>query len=284
MLTVIIAAGGRGLRMGAGQNKLLLPLAGEPLLCRTVSRLQRWSPLAEIVVVAHPREVTLWQELLPTQRYPKVAAIVPGGATRTASIWAGLQAVSPGAEWIAIHDGARPLVPVTDLEQLWELRSPGKGIILGTAVHEAIKEVALTRVTSGSLPSSEQLLASPFGATKGGEHPDWPPFSGESSSEVFTQPAQGQTVAMVAPVPRSTLWHSQTPQLFEAKVIQAAYREVALPAISAGQDLFTDDAEVAFAWGCPIEILPGWRYNIKITQPEDLPISEIIWREQERQG
>ena len=66
-----------------------------------------------------------------------------------------------------------------------------------------------------------------------------------------------------SPVNRDGLVLVQTPQLFDAGVLKAAYRQPFSPA-------FTDDASVVEAAGGTVHIIPGDRINLKITTPDDL--------------
>ena len=61
----------------------------------------------------------------------------------------------------------------------------------------------------------------------------------------------------------------QTPQVFEAQILKAAYRQDYVPA-------FTDDASVVEAFGHKISIVEGNKENIKITTPLDLEIGELF--------
>ena len=104
----ILVAAGTARRMG-GRDKILLPLDGRSALSRCLQTFNRNAVVDEIVVVTRP-------ELLePVSRlcahYPKARMVVPGGASRTDSVLLGLEAVSQQAQLVAVHDGARPLVP-----------------------------------------------------------------------------------------------------------------------------------------------------------------------------
>lgn len=68
------------------------------------------------------------------------------------------------------------------------------------------------------------------------------------------------------PVPRDGMMLVQTPQLFEAGVLKAAYQQ-------AFSTAFTDDASVVEASGVPVHLVPGDRINLKITTPEDLRLA-----------
>ncbi|MDZ4288213.1 MAG: 2-C-methyl-D-erythritol 4-phosphate cytidylyltransferase [Prosthecobacter sp.] len=108
MTSAIIVAAGSSSRMGF--NKLLAPLAGVPVLLRTLQAFEACAEIAEVVVVAGDavREaLTAW---LTDGELAKLATVIPGGAARHLSVWAGIQACSAAADLIAVHDGARPLI------------------------------------------------------------------------------------------------------------------------------------------------------------------------------
>jgi 2-C-methyl-D-erythritol 4-phosphate cytidylyltransferase/2-C-methyl-D-erythritol 2,4-cyclodiphosphate synthase len=106
----VIVAAGRGTRMGAPANKVLLPLQGQPVLTWSVRAFAEGATITEIVVVAHPEETAAVSALLETAAVAKVAGVVPGGAERGDSVRAGLAALPPAVAHVAVHDGARPLV------------------------------------------------------------------------------------------------------------------------------------------------------------------------------
>ena len=139
MLSMIVVAAGQGERMGAGINKVRLPLAGEPLLCRCLERLHACKLIDEFILVAHDDDLDYWNDLQIQQRFPRLSSIVCGGDTRTASVSAGLSAVSPLADWVAIHDAARPLIRVEDLERLFAAREGALAAILALPVLDTLK-------------------------------------------------------------------------------------------------------------------------------------------------
>lgn len=68
---------------------------------------------------------------------------------------------------------------------------------------------------------------------------------------------------------RSELFGAQTPQLFKSETIKAAY---ALPYDTS----FTDDASVVRAYGAAVKYVPGEKFNIKITTPDDLLLARAL--------
>lgn len=105
----VIVAAGSASRM-EGTDKIFALLDRLPVICRTLDAFERCALVDEVVVVTRGECVERMSRLCPA--YGKVRLVVPGGATRMESVLAGVRAVSEGAELIAVHDGARPLVPV----------------------------------------------------------------------------------------------------------------------------------------------------------------------------
>ncbi len=101
----IVAAAGSGLRLGADLPKALVPLAGRPLVAWSVDAL-RAGGVAEIVVAVPAEQRDAFAAALPAD-----VRLVDGGASRTASVRAGLDAATAGADVVLVHDAARPLTP-----------------------------------------------------------------------------------------------------------------------------------------------------------------------------
>lgn len=115
--TVVIPAAGKGKRMNAGKNKLLLELDGRPLVVHTLSVFEKDPDCEEIVVVANSEEKETIRSLTSRYGISKVRQIVSGGAERQNSVYEGLKAC--GDEGIVlIHDGARPFVTMSLIHRL----------------------------------------------------------------------------------------------------------------------------------------------------------------------
>ncbi|QXI63827.1 Bifunctional enzyme IspD/IspF [Paracoccus marcusii] len=98
----LITAAGRGTRAGNGLPKQWRDLAGRPVLDRTLAA---FAGFERIVLVVHPDD--MGQAIA---RYAGGITIVAGAETRAASVRAGLTALQGQASHVLIHDGARPLV------------------------------------------------------------------------------------------------------------------------------------------------------------------------------
>ncbi|KAB2638101.1 MAG: 2-C-methyl-D-erythritol 4-phosphate cytidylyltransferase [Verrucomicrobia bacterium] len=110
--TAIIVAAGSSQRMGF--DKLAAPLAGMPVLRRTLEAFLAADCVAEIIVVCSAERWQLLEDA-GADRCTKPLRRVDGGATRQESVANGLAAVAAGAAWVAVHDGARPLVSPEDI-------------------------------------------------------------------------------------------------------------------------------------------------------------------------
>jgi 2-C-methyl-D-erythritol 4-phosphate cytidylyltransferase / 2-C-methyl-D-erythritol 2,4-cyclodiphosphate synthase len=105
----IIVAAGRGVRAGGGLPKQYRDLAGRSVLARTVAAFDTHPAVGEIVVVRNADDAGLFAAAGIAGEKP--LRDVVGGATRVASVRAGLAAVSGALPFVLIHDAARPLVP-----------------------------------------------------------------------------------------------------------------------------------------------------------------------------
>lgn len=106
-ITAIVLAGGSGKRMGAALKKQYLSLAGRPVLYYSLKAFQD-SRADKIILVSNEKEYCM-KEIVQKYGLDKVAEIVPGGAERVDSSYAGLRAAE-GSDYVLIHDGARPFL------------------------------------------------------------------------------------------------------------------------------------------------------------------------------
>jgi 2-C-methyl-D-erythritol 4-phosphate cytidylyltransferase len=122
--------------------KAFAPLAGRPLLAESLERLELSGWIDSIVVVAPPE----WEEpvilLAEELGCGKVAASVPGGETRAASVRVGVGEVPDEAAVILVHDAARPLLPDEVIERVLAALNEGfDGAVPGLPVADTVKRV-----------------------------------------------------------------------------------------------------------------------------------------------
>jgi 2-C-methyl-D-erythritol 4-phosphate cytidylyltransferase len=127
--------------MGGRQPKQYLVLGGAPLLVHTLRALARCPSIEGAVVVVPEDRIDATQSLLRRFRVPRVLAVVAGGDERQDSVQLGLEAVSPEAAWVVVHDAVRPMITPDLVERvLAAARIPGAATC-GWPVRETVKLV-----------------------------------------------------------------------------------------------------------------------------------------------
>jgi len=139
-LRVVIAAAGIGSRMGSKINKQYLNLNSRPILTYSLNVFEDFKAVDEIVIVAHAREVEYCEkEVVKKYGYRKISRVIAGGEMRQDSVWAGLQCLDKNSEYVAVHDGARPLFTSHLLESLLGEAREWGAAIPGVAARDTMK-------------------------------------------------------------------------------------------------------------------------------------------------
>ncbi len=107
-VSCIVAAGGSSRRMG--ENKLFMEIGGIPVIARTMMTLDESNFIDEIIVSAREEDMLAIGDLVKQFCINKVKAIVKGGRERAESVKAAISEISADCDFVAVHDGARPLV------------------------------------------------------------------------------------------------------------------------------------------------------------------------------
>ena len=116
--SAVILAAGSSERMGF--DKLFCMLEEKPVLARTILAFEQSPNVDEIVLVTKAEQIERLADLCREYGFQKVTAVVCGGKTRMESALAGVSAVSTDADWIAVHDGARPFVTEELIQRILE--------------------------------------------------------------------------------------------------------------------------------------------------------------------
>jgi 2-C-methyl-D-erythritol 4-phosphate cytidylyltransferase len=138
----LIPAGGTGTRLGAGQAKQYVMLAGKPMLWHAVASVAL-APIENVFVVLAPEDREFarhdWSAF-----QGRLEPLYCGGATRRDSVYNGLVAAMAAVDaddWVLVHDAARPCLPKQDLESLIrETRDDGIGGILALPAADTVKK------------------------------------------------------------------------------------------------------------------------------------------------
>ncbi|MCC7139930.1 MAG: 2-C-methyl-D-erythritol 4-phosphate cytidylyltransferase [Planctomycetes bacterium] len=107
---LVLTAAGASTRFGGGPSKVLRPLAGVPVLARAARAFREALGALPTVVTGRPEDLEALRALARSEPALVGAVVVTGGATRQASVAAGVFALPPGVDVVLVHDAARPLV------------------------------------------------------------------------------------------------------------------------------------------------------------------------------
>ena len=115
----VIVAAGSSERFGGSVPKQFREICGRPLLAWTIDRFEA-APAIDQVVVVVPENHLLFttRQVLDPFGFMKVAKVVSGGPSRRDSVWKGLQTLPSSTEYVAIHDGVRPLTTPGDIDRV----------------------------------------------------------------------------------------------------------------------------------------------------------------------
>lgn len=154
-VVVVVLGAGSGHRVGAGVNKVLLPLGDRPLLAWSVTHALATSGVDRVVVVTAPSERDeVAQALTPylPEAGPEVA-LVDGGPSRHASEWNALRAVAAHLaddDVVVVHDGARPLADAALFDAVVAAAREHGGALPAAPAHGLL--------TSSLQPAPEQVV------------------------------------------------------------------------------------------------------------------------------
>jgi 2-C-methyl-D-erythritol 4-phosphate cytidylyltransferase len=135
--TAIIVAAGSGSRFNSDTPKQFLEINGKAVIEHTIRRFVDAPSINEIVVVLGADRV----ESFDRSRFAKITTIVAGGDTRAESVANGIAAVSEDTNLIAVHDGARPLVSIDEIEQTINAAKKTGAACLVAPVTDTIKSI-----------------------------------------------------------------------------------------------------------------------------------------------
>jgi len=138
--TIIIVAGGKGLRMGSDLPKQFIPMQGKPVLMHTIAVFHQWDATAELVLVIPQDQQEYWCMLCRELNFTIPHRTVWGGETRFHSTRNGLRTVE-GDGLIAVHDGVRPFVSPAIITACFRAAETHGAAIPVTPVIESIREI-----------------------------------------------------------------------------------------------------------------------------------------------
>lgn len=153
-VNAIILAAGRGTRMGGHGSKVLLPVAGRPLILHTLDRFGSSREVGRAVLVVPHGDLRTYEVLLEGSRVQGLeVGVRPGGVRRQDSVRAGLEALDPDCEFVIVHDGARPFAAADLIDRCARESRRDRSVTAAVPARNTIKTVFDGQVTE-TLPRS----------------------------------------------------------------------------------------------------------------------------------
>ena len=140
---VIVVAGGKGTRFGAAVPKLLVPLAGEPIIAHTLRAVAK-SNARGVILVANSDYLGRFRAIAQQTCGEKLIGVVPGGATRKDSVRAGMNAlaeVCSSDDVVLVHDGARPFASPSLFARCSEMAYKHGAAVVAVPVVDTLKVI-----------------------------------------------------------------------------------------------------------------------------------------------
>lgn len=138
--SVIIVAGGKGLRMGSELPKQFLPIGGKPVLMRTLEVFRKYNADMQIILVLPQEQQDFWKQLCDEHSFTVAHTVVCGGETRFHSVKNGLAQVH-GQGLVGVHDGVRPFVSIEVIGQCYALAEMHKAVIPVIDIVETVRHL-----------------------------------------------------------------------------------------------------------------------------------------------
>lgn len=151
---IIIVAGGKGLRMGSDIPKQFLPIAGKPVLMRTIERFHHFSEALQIILVLPKAQQAYWHGLCEQYQFDVPYLLADGGETRFHSVQHGLALIPDDAQGVVgVHDGVRPFPAIDVIRRCYDTARTAKAVIPVTPVVETLRHI-----TEGTKPRGDYRL------------------------------------------------------------------------------------------------------------------------------
>ncbi len=139
----IIVAGGSGSRMNSEIPKQFLLLANKPVLFHTLEAFAAAAPL-ELILVLPENQISYWERLRQDYNWHLPHQVVAGGDTRFHSVKKGLELVSDPDSLIAVHDGVRPLVTASLINNCFEEAGLFGSAVAAVPLKDSIRAIGPT--------------------------------------------------------------------------------------------------------------------------------------------
>ena len=158
MVSAIILAAGSSARMN-GINKQLEKIGDTPVFVMSALKFEKSDKVGEIIIAAPEDDIARYEKMARNFGVSKLTAVVGGGETRFQSVMKSLEKVSPKADYIAFHDGARPLIETEDIDRVISDAEKYNAAIAAAPAVDTIKMVGSNGFVEETVPREKLYCA-----------------------------------------------------------------------------------------------------------------------------
>ena len=140
-VSAIIVAAGQARRLGGATRKQFILIDGVPVIVLTLKAFEIAERIREVVIAARQEDIPQMYALIQDYEITKVKQIITGGETRQESVFRAIAQVDENADFLAIHDGARPLIRPQEIDLAVSAAVEHGAAALGVPVKDTVKQV-----------------------------------------------------------------------------------------------------------------------------------------------
>jgi 2-C-methyl-D-erythritol 4-phosphate cytidylyltransferase len=144
--SVIIPAAGKGERFGGGEKKTFAKLDGRPVFLRTIEAFLNREDVCQTILAVAPEDMEQMKTSFGANLGFMGVKLVQGGDRRVDTVRAALGAVVEAAEFVAVHDAARPCVTVDWIDAVFAEAQKSGAAILAAPLVGTLKRVGPSKV------------------------------------------------------------------------------------------------------------------------------------------
>ena len=149
---VILPAAGQSSRFrGFQRKKPFVELKGRPIWVRTAEHFLKRPDVSQTILVVAPEDLEWFLETFKANLDCMDITVVPGGKSRAESVRNGISAITEPADFIAVHDAARPLLTAKWIDQIFSAAVTYQAAVPGLKISSTVKRISKDAIISATV-------------------------------------------------------------------------------------------------------------------------------------
>lgn len=140
---IIVTAGGKGVRMGAGVNKIFLPLLDQPIIIHTLLTLETHPLIDKIIITIPDDDFKKLERIVQKSKFKKVIKLIPTSGERQQNTHKALAWIKENGvnfnDLVGIHNAVNPLVTAHEISEVFKETLEHGGALLAYPARDTTK-------------------------------------------------------------------------------------------------------------------------------------------------